>query len=50
MVTATHPGAQTERRAVPGRWGGLLGSKDPTGRFVLSCDRNKRLTSPSDAG
>jgi hypothetical protein len=25
-------GAQTERRAVPGRWGSLLGGKDPTGR------------------
>jgi hypothetical protein len=28
------PGAQTERRGGAGPVGGLLGGKDPTGRFV----------------
>jgi hypothetical protein len=36
MATATNPGAQTERRGGAGPVGGLLGGKDPTGRFALS--------------
>jgi hypothetical protein len=35
MMTATYPGAQTERRGGAGPVGGLLGGKDPTGRFAL---------------
>src|SRR5438552_2921911 len=34
MVAAPIPGAQTERRGGAGPAGGLLGGKDPTGRFV----------------
>ena len=34
MVTATFPGAQTERRGGAGPVGGLLGGKDPSGRFA----------------
>jgi len=33
MATATYPGAQTERRGGAGPVRGLLGSKDPIGRF-----------------
>ena len=31
-----HSGAQTERRGGAGPVGGLLGGKDPTGRFIFS--------------
>jgi hypothetical protein len=33
MATATHPGAQTERRGGAGPVRGLLGGKDLTGRL-----------------
>ncbi len=36
MAKATHAGAQTERRGGAGPVGGLLGGKEPTGRFVFS--------------
>jgi hypothetical protein len=36
MVTATSPGAQTERRGGAGPVRGLLGGKDLTGRLVFS--------------
>lgn len=35
MAMATDPGAQTERRGSAGPVGGLLGGKEPTGRFVF---------------
>ena len=35
MVTATYPGAQTERRGGAGPVRGLLGGKDLTGRFLV---------------
>ena len=35
MGVATPSGAQTERRGGAGPVGGLLGGKDPTGRFLL---------------
>ena len=40
------PGAQTERRGGAGPVGGLLGGKDPTGRFA---SYSNRLSSRSDA-
>jgi hypothetical protein len=39
MATATHPGAQTERRGGAGPVRGLLGGKDLTGRFSSSTAR-----------
>jgi hypothetical protein len=35
-MTTAHLGAQTERRGGAGPVGGLLGGKDPTGRFFDS--------------
>src|SRR6266545_5426008 len=40
-------GAQTERRGGAGPVGGLLGGKDPTGRYVLS--RSVAITLPGCA-
>jgi hypothetical protein len=41
MATATYPGAQTERRGGAEPVGGLLGGKDPTGRFVSGVRNQK---------
>jgi hypothetical protein len=41
IVTATFPGAQTERRGGAGPVRGLLGSKDPTGRSPHSPSRSQ---------
>ena len=44
-------GAQTERRGGAGPMGGLLGGKDPTGRFVLLARRqaSRQRTLPARA-
>jgi hypothetical protein len=32
-MTTAFPARRPSAGAIPGRWGGLLGGKDPTGRF-----------------